>query len=159
MGYTHYWTKQRAFTQKEWASLIGITSLLLQKAPGKTATAGGYHKDDPLEIQRDWDDERPPEVTKERIWFNGAGDLGHETFALMQNEVGFNYCKTARKPYDLLCCAVLLAAHEIAPDAIALGTDGEVEDWKPAAEFFEEATGLSVKLEEIFPQRTYEKED
>ena len=59
-----------------------------------------------------------PEVTDQKIWFNGAGDDSHETFCLnrvrppkeeWQNQRGGDFCKPARKPYDLavtaaLCC-------------------------------------------------------
>ena len=47
-------------------------------------------------------------VTSTGVWFNGQGGLGHETCSLSPNGLevsdwspdGFEFCKTARKPYD-----------------------------------------------------------
>lgn len=44
----------------------------------------------------------------------------------MQYGSYFNFCKTARKPYDLAVTLVLLAAHEVASGALDIGSDG---DW------------------------------
>ena len=44
--------------------------------------------------------------------FNGIGDLSHETFALNVGENEWNFCKTARKPYDLAVCMILLSLYK-----------------------------------------------
>ncbi len=36
----------------------------------------------------------------------------------------FAFCKTARKPYDPVVVSILVAARDIAPDAIRISSDG-----------------------------------
>lgn len=50
------------------------------------------------------------EITPFRVAFNGSGDLSHESFILTADVCGFEFCKTARKPYDLAVKTALLLA-------------------------------------------------
>ncbi|MDP8268221.1 MAG: hypothetical protein P9L97_05780 [Candidatus Tenebribacter davisii] len=71
------------------------------------------------------------------ICFNGLGDDGHETFLLERkgsDGFGFQFCKTAQKPYDLLVCACLLIYKHHSPNTIELFSDGDEEDWKESTE-------------------------
>ncbi|WP_166256098.1 hypothetical protein [Marinobacter salicampi] len=77
------------------------------------------------------------------ICFDGVEDLGHETF-LMTNlgpeedralSPCMWFCKTGRKPYDLLVCGLLILVNDIAPDLLAIRSDGKVDDWEPALQF------------------------
>jgi hypothetical protein len=102
-----------------------------------------------------------PELTDAYIRFNGIGEDGHETFCLvagMARQEGcplprerrartlpihpgrFDFCKTARKPYDVLVTAVLWIAHEeyglrvssdgtMEPDGLPAGSYGYVDEW------------------------------
>ncbi len=61
--------------------------------------------------------EDTPEISKDGVIFNGDAknpytDLSHETFCITNNpnEEGFNFCKTARKPYDYAVRKVLALA-------------------------------------------------
>jgi hypothetical protein len=77
------------------------------------------------------------EERKEYVCFNGDGrndqDLGHETFYLPSAEYPeYNFCKTARKPYDLLVMIALVLAHIYMPGCYDLGTDGDNEEWQAA---------------------------
>ena len=51
---------------------------------------------------------------KDIIWFNGDADdgLDHETFLVDLTETGRNFCKTARKPYDTLVLACIIAGEK-----------------------------------------------
>ena len=60
--------------------------------------------------------------------------LDHESFFLTPETTNWNFCKTARKPYDLLVCAVLLSAYNIL--GYELSSDGGFEDWQPAIDFY-----------------------
>jgi len=42
------------------------------------------------------------------IFLNGIGDEAHETFAVPRKAAEFEFCKTARKPYDIVVCKMLL---------------------------------------------------
>jgi hypothetical protein len=58
-----------------------------------------------------WEGHGEPKITTEIIAFNGDEKNGcaHESFVL-NNEVGFNFCKTARKPYDYAVRTILREA-------------------------------------------------
>lgn len=137
MGYTHNWKQSRAFTDREWLTLSSVAQALAANLPEVSHSAGGFYSEHPLRIS-DFEVSAPGLIDS-AIVFNGAGpegtDLGHETFVLKQQPDGFAFCKTARKPYDLLVVAVLRAAYLIAPDAIELGGDGDSDDLAPGWRF------------------------
>jgi hypothetical protein len=90
------------------------------------------------------------EVSDYQIRFNGVGNDGHETFILKKsgwefkdvdrpNHLQFNFCKTARKPYDLAVGLVLLVAKNHSPNSIRVSSDGDWEsDWKEIRDSYNE---------------------
>lgn len=64
---------------------------------------------------------------------NGRGENAHEDFILRehykQNDV-FNFCKTARKPYDLAVVACLVILKHYLGESIQVSSDGDVIDWR-----------------------------
>ena len=82
MGYTNYWDQTKSFTDKEWKKVK-----------------------DEYEYIKEICEDIIIDQTKEsdEIVFNGIKDLSHETFYInkQNNKKSFNFCKTARKPYDL----------------------------------------------------------
>ena len=81
----------------------------------------------PLVYELDETD-KPPVCEGEMIQFNGPDDEGHETFILNQNG-GRDFCKTARKPYDIAVVAILCLAHH-QDNSFEPGSDGDAEDWE-----------------------------
>lgn len=69
-----------------------------------------------------WDGKGKPIVTETAVIFNGTAenDLDHETFVLNEQK-GFNFCKTAEKPYDY-------AVRTILREALTRGYITELED-------------------------------
>ena len=67
-----------------------------------------------------------PKITESIIVFNGRGNDGHETFVLQRNMQGFNFCKTAEKPYTAAVKEILEEVNKIAPGWLALSAD---DDW------------------------------
>jgi len=61
----------------------------------------------------DRDEDGEPLLNNEVIIFNGVDEDGHESFRLVFGNSGFNFCKTARKPYDVLVVACLIKAEEL----------------------------------------------
>lgn len=116
MGYTHYWNPTVGFSEEEWDRLCTF-------ATGLVAACKRSGPDICLEC--DLPDEEPL-ITKDVIQFNGKEDEGHETFSLRRDEKGFNFCKTARKPYDAAVVAMLIKASEICPTFNSSG-DGDNE--------------------------------
>ena len=140
MGYTHYYTQNRDLTPEEWQELTATFAHMLDHLPGHSTSAGGDYANEPLLIES--------EVNGRSLIFNGQGQLGHETFYLDREGHGSHFCKTARKPYDLLVCAVLLAVSEIAPGALTVKSDGEMDgaEWQPAREFLRNLSLLSPEV-------------
>ena len=83
------------------------------------------------------------EITDEEIRFNGReeGDRGHEIFSLqrkvdkrledyatrLDRKYIFDFCKTARKPYDIVvCCLLVILKHRLG-NMIEISSDGK--DW------------------------------
>lgn len=113
---------------------------LYENLPKHTATAGGYHLNDPLEI-KGTGGKGEPIITPELIAFNGNEELGldHETFLLAPFELsGFgNFCKTARKPYDVLAVACILAAKKHLGAEFTFSSDGNMDELKEGIELYE----------------------
>ena len=63
-----------------------------------------------------------------KIRFNGVGEDGHETFYLSPDESGWGFCKTARKPYDIVVVAILSMLDEYLGDKFEWRSDGDNED-------------------------------
>ena len=130
MGYTHYWNQSRDFSREEWKQIREdfeallkdvqhVQGIPLANGMGELGTA--------------------PEITDENIWFNGAGDDSHETFCLnrkrpprepWQRRQGGDFCKTDRKPYDLVVTAALCYLATV-PDPVShsVNSDGHGKDF------------------------------
>jgi len=83
--------------------------------------------------------------------FNGAGEKGHENFTLREDlreyikeGEGFNFCKTARKPYDALVCASLILLKHYMGDFVRVTSDGEISDYNTGKEILNKFYGSSV---------------
>lgn len=135
MGYTHYWTTTTAFTESEWIEFKKMATGILCEATQA-----------PHNISLADDDDEPRSITDmlawavddDRIRFNGCGADGHETFAVTRAGVGRNFCKTARKPYDTVVVAVLMAAANACP-VFTWTSDGDGADHAEGAKLYNAA--------------------
>lgn len=124
----------------------------LANLPKNSQSAGGYRKEYPITIKGGMG-EGDPEIAPNRVCFNGdaSRDMDHESFVISlfnmdtfqsfsdidENGV-FGFCKTARKPYDFLVCVSLIVfKHHLGAD-FKVSSDGGLNDWKPAIDFYEE---------------------
>lgn len=141
MGYTHYWKQEvtandyKEQSQKALSEIKKIVELL----PEVPNTAGGYYEGSES-ILRDGYGEGEPEIDEFGVCFNGdaENDLDHETFQydFIGGHIKFAFCKTARKPYDKAVCLCLLAlANNI--EGFSFTSDGNVNDWQPAIDFYQ----------------------
>lgn len=127
MGYTHYFGQNRGATIEEWSAITADVKKLVEK--------GGV----PLWSEYD-EPGTAPVIDADQILFNGCAEDGHETFYLQRDLYPqFNFCKTVRKPYDLIVCGVLIIAEKHAPGAWDIGSDGsygegewQSSEWTPA---------------------------
>jgi len=158
MGYTHYYTfnptRGKDYSTQFHNALMDI-KLALRCLPPRSHTAGGNYQQ-PITL-RGGDGYGEPTFDKKLISFNGDGqttdDLSHETFffSFDSSHKQDSFCKTARKPYDFMCCVCLLAfANRI--DEMDISSDGDLEDWQPAIDFYEQNIGKlnPERLKKIF---------
>ena len=96
MGYTRYWKRTEKPIDEEFVEFCNEVF--------KTCAKLG------IKLGNDWGVNKPI-ARIGIIAFNGDGtkDLDHESFVL-DDGVGFNFCKTARKPYDYAVRTILREA-------------------------------------------------
>lgn len=139
MGYTHYWNQTAVFNQRDWDHLKRFVGAVLAHLPEHSASAGGHYEDAPLQVAVLGSPE-------DRIWIEGFGrhegvDLDHESFVVEKDGSGFQFCKTARKPYDLVVATILLQAHLLQQEGFLVSTDGDFDDWSPVFEYHNRVAG------------------
>lgn len=88
MGYTHYFETRKEFTAEQWSEVKNAVNSVIIEAQ----SAG-------ILLQSD-DEENPVIVTDERINLNSKTNP-HETF-MVSKTVSRYFCKTNRKPYDVI---------------------------------------------------------
>jgi len=137
MGYTHYWnTKENAEDQAGFLKALPIVAQIVNR----------YEKI----LRFESDSKRLPVVTNKQIRFNGIYEDGHETFCF---QLGANdFCKTARKPYDLPVCEILLVLKYFIPsmdlrsDGFSAVNEKELDGvWDRALAYVEGLYGLEFK--------------
>jgi hypothetical protein len=143
MGYTHYLRRRRALPERAFAAAAADCK--------RVCEASGV----PLQFEAD--DPIPAVFTSELIRFNGVGEDGHETFYVGRDfdpephqtaERGkyFDFCKTARKPYDLAVCSSLIVLSHHLKKNVAISSDGddEEENWPKAKLLCQEVLGYGA---------------
>lgn len=146
MGYTHYFENKGHKDDKEnFLKVVADAKKLYENMPEHSESAGGYHSEDPLKLCGGNGDGEPI-FNENMIVFNGDAehDLDHETFAVFPKKFK-DFCKTNRKPYDLMVCAVLLSMKRhmvnFTYSSDGIRTVGGTKDWEPAKEFYERICG------------------
>ena len=139
MGYTHYWHVRRDVQQDKLDKTIKDIQKVVKKAKKDGLITG-------------WDGEVNTEITndKEKIAFNGIGEGSHETFEVQKSVEAyktmkgyeepwtFEFCKTARKGYDIVVVACLSAMKKNLGQYIEVTSDGDMEpggDWARGREY------------------------
>lgn len=118
MGYTHYWTILEPINADAFAKLQeGIKAII------ETANEAG------ISISN--------ESTDGVIAFNGAGRDAHETFVIKVGDTGFNFCKTAEKPYDAVVTASLILLKKELGIEVLISSDGRWIDWQSGQLLYE----------------------
>lgn len=123
MGYTHYW-ELPAIDIDTWREIQSGVKAVVAETSAK--------------LNYEFNDPDPPLVDSDVIRFNGHGSAGHETFFVERGGLGgFNFCKTARKPYDEAVTAVLcIVGHHLTKAGelnkpYYINSDGYWDDWLP----------------------------
>lgn len=144
MGYTHYWTFKDdvTFDNKQIEEIVEF----FNERHDIEGTKLGY-----LEYDRDNEYDDVPILN-----FNGSGDESHENFIInkVHNKESFNFCKTARKEYDLLVMAMLIKLKDMLEDKIEITSDGNYDEWGAILN----ELGL-ISYEELMSKVVYVKEN
>lgn len=136
MGYTHYFSQNKQPTDEQWQALKEkVTRVydVMRTIPAERFRVCDGSGEIPIRQALDLFTEQG-----QSICFNGAAKLeqDHETFYLTQKcNKNFEFCKTARKPYDFLVVAVLILADYYCPNCYNISSDGSKDDWHPVSEW------------------------
>jgi len=128
MGYTHYFQLHTQPSEKGWANFIKGVRQLLEQA---------------------WDIAIEGEINNEVVVLNGIGEESHETFFFSKVSNEWEFCKTARKPYDKVVTSVLILAKYLFPN-MYLRSDGDWEEWIEGRELFKEVFYLEPAENTVF---------
>ena len=131
MGYTHYWETDKAIEDDVWDKIAKEASMVALRST--------------VAVQYESDNDALPCFDSTQIRFNGVGREGHETFVLTPNVVGFDFCKTAIKPYDVIVVAILIIATHHAGDRFSWSSDGEPEEMRDSLALLK-SCGLDYKV-------------
>jgi hypothetical protein len=111
MGYTHYYRDKPAFTDAQWKLFCDDVADVYHKCRNIIGGPSG-EEDDPR-----------PRIGRNDISFNGIGDQSHETCYVPKAATDFEFCKTARKPYDIAVVEVYKLVRKYLPTT-KLSSDG-----------------------------------
>ena len=128
MGYTHYWTLGNGIEQADWDKfLVGARQII------ETADAAG------IALQDD--------SAGAAIFINGVGANAHEAFVITSEDVGFNFCKTARKPYDTVVTAILIHLKQSLGSLAVVTSDGDWSDWEGGRLLYETVYDKNIEVD------------
>ncbi len=139
MGYTHYWTQTKNLSPAAMTEIGQTVRKIIAAAPDV--------------VIRGWDGAGKPTIDLETISLNGDGVLAHETFAINavrslpydgadDDRLGWSFCKTAYKPYDVVVTAILTCLAD--RHGFTVESDGEAHEWANGVALAGQALGYAV---------------
>ena len=136
MGYTHYWNFSKVIkdidnSKEKFTAAVDLFKEKLKELPKSIRLGNGIGKGEPI-------------ITPTEVVFNGCAENGedYETFAITfsddESDSEFNFCKTARQPYDAAVCLALLCFKDAYGDDFNYSSDGDINDegWELAHRIF-----------------------
>ena len=152
-GYTHYYNRPRILPKAQFLSAAADLKKVLDHLQAQGLPLGGS------------DGSGTPDFTPTYIAFNGVGDDAHETFYVPQvftphypsqephlvgrRKMWFDFCKTARKPYDVAAVAGLIVFKHHFGEKFLVSSDGddEPEMWVEGKAVCQEVLGYGGDFE------------
>ena len=142
MGYTHYWYKTQKLDTIQFHDFLADFSKVIEENHGLGQL---------VEFQNSTD----------YLNFNGIGEQAHETFFferkvdmdefIQKNKDNriFSFCKTARKPYDVLVCIALIIAKKQFTTNVDISSDGcdESDMWQEPRQICQNTLGYGQKFD------------
>ncbi len=140
MGYTHYWrqTTNKALPKTKWNAFQKDIKTVLDNLPENGVN--DYTREEPLSID--------VKTNSDNVFhFNAVEEeFQHECFYFeRKHEDDFNFCKTARKPYDYMVIASLLLVEKHFPKKFEISSDGDVQEWSVVQAVLKEI-GIDTKI-------------
>jgi hypothetical protein len=136
MGYTRYWKIEADLDPEKFKTYSQTCKIVCQEWE-KIQIEYYLSEGNSLELSQHkskicgWDGRGEPTFSDTEISFNGCisddnrlPDLSHETFCISLFDKEFNFCKTARKPYDSYVFICLFLAKHIFGEQIEVRWDG-----------------------------------
>jgi hypothetical protein len=155
MGYTHYWTFKKPSLVKGNVDRVEATYKTAIAECAKIARV--YNAECKT---KGLDGERLSGFTAHTrankyggLEINGKADNAHEPFTMREHYRqnfwglwhGFEFCKTAQKPYDVVVTACLAVLKHRLGDLIDVSSDGRATDWIDGVKLARRITGLKIK--------------
>ena len=131
MGYSHRWTIKEEITPAKFSEWVNCVKEIVETAIDAGIPLGNGLGED------------VPEIAENLVAFNGVGNQGHEVFGIALGDSGFDFCKTAEKPYDAAVTASLISAKIIFGSAIEIASDGNWDDWQSGRVLYETLFGFA----------------
>lgn len=146
MGYTHYWTfKKKVKNIENGTEKFKNAVNLFKQGIEKLRESGKEDSDgnvlDYTKLLGNGMGEGKPVIQDNELVFNGKCPNDYETFGITTESDGFDFCKTARCPYDVFVCLALLCFESEFGDDIDVSSDGDRntdEGWVMACDVFNE---------------------
>ena len=116
MGYTHYWYFKKQPTKASYEAVLKECNFICRSYSKQFGGLSGYS----AHSTKDY----------EGLLVNGSGENAHEhlVFRKYSEFDSTNFCKTARKPYDIVVTACLALIAKRLP-SIQITSDGDAKDW------------------------------
>jgi hypothetical protein len=116
----------------------------LDNLPEYSTSAGAHYDHEPLRICGE-NGIGSPDLRVNSVCLNGEGKIGmnHENLYIHRTKELHGFCKTDRKPYDLIVCFTLIALANAYndPKIFTFSSDGNKKDYQPAAELYTKLIG------------------
>ncbi len=136
MGYTHYWRstsvapsdEQIARAFQDLRIIVDAQQALLANNLGKPGTK--------------------PEISSAHsaVAFNGVEPNDFETFTIALAHSLHGFCKTGRRPYDVVVVACLCALSDRLGPAIHVTSDGYSHEWEDGRQLAAHTLGRSIRV-------------
>lgn len=132
MGYTHYWRIDRAADQELYEKALNDCRKIVQACEEEYNLCNWAGDAD---TRPDYND---------GLSFNGCEDDSHETFSLPAKacDSNWDFCKTARKPYDEVVVACLATLFEY--DVASMSSDGYPSELTDGVDLASEVLGRTI---------------
>lgn len=128
--------------KEKFTALAKELEFIIPFVQGTNSSANSGESEDKFFSLHNGLGEGEPVFTEEKICFNGDASKGldHETFYIGRDNtkeysgrgtLHFEFCKTARKPYDLMAQISMLRLKHYFPEC-KISSDGDASHWKNA---------------------------